>query len=111
MNRALKIAAEKAKNQVPCLFDGAALFEAKAEKYCRTVVAVVAPEEIRLKRIRKRDNLTEEKIFRRFACQKEESFYSQKADITVINDGKTELHELCKKILKYREEQKNGSSL
>lgn len=111
MNRALKIAAEKAKKQIPCLFDGAALFEAKAEKYCRTVVAVAAPKEIRLERIRKRDNLTEEKIFRRFACQKEESFYSQKADITVINDGKTELHELCKKILKYREEQKNGSSL
>ena len=50
-------------------------------------MAVVAPADKRLKRIRLRDDLTEAQARARMAAQQEDSYYTSRAAITLHNDG------------------------
>ena len=54
---------------------------------CDLTVAVVAPADKRLKRIRLRDDLTEAQARARMAAQQEDSYYTSRAAITLHNDG------------------------
>ena len=67
------------------IIDAVALFESGEDKLCDFTVAVVAPEDIRLERIMKRDNITEEKALLRINAQKDESFFTEKADFVLWN--------------------------
>ena len=67
------------------IIDAIALFESGEDKLCDFTVAVVAPEDIRLERIMKRDNITEEKALLRINAQKDESFFTEKADFVLWN--------------------------
>lgn len=76
---------------VASVIDAPLLFEAKGDKVCDTVISVVAPKEIRLERIMERDSITEEQALSRMNVQHEDSFYTSKAEFTVVNDGKTDI--------------------
>ncbi|MBR5234337.1 MAG: threonylcarbamoyl-AMP synthase [Clostridia bacterium] len=78
---------------VASVIDAPLLFEAEGDKVCDTVISVVAPKEIRLERIMKRDSITEEQALSRMNVQHEDSFYTEKSDFTVVNDGKTDIKE------------------
>ena len=67
------------------IIDAIALFESGLDSLCDFNVTVVAPEEIRLERIMKRDNITKEKALERINAQKEESFFTSKADFILWN--------------------------
>lgn len=67
------------------IIDAIALFESGEDALCDFTVAVIAPKEIRLERIMKRDNLTEEKALERINAQKDESFFTKKADFVLWN--------------------------
>lgn len=67
------------------ILDAIALFESGENKLCDFTVAVVAPKDIRLERIMKRDNITEEKALERINAQKDESFFTSQADFVLWN--------------------------
>ena len=67
------------------IIDAIALFESGLADLCNFNVAVVAPKEIRLERIMKRDNITEEKALERINAQKDESFFTSRADFVLWN--------------------------
>lgn len=67
------------------IIDAIALFESGEDKLCDFTVAVVAPMEIRLERIIKRDNLTLEKAMERINAQKSEDFFTRQADFILWN--------------------------
>lgn len=67
------------------IIDAIALFESGEDALCDFTVAVVAPKEIRLERIMKRDNITEEKALERINAQKNESFFTSRADFVLWN--------------------------
>ena len=67
------------------IIDAIALFESGEDKLCDFTVAVIAPKDIRLERIMKRDNITEEKALERINAQKDEKFFTEKADFVLWN--------------------------
>lgn len=67
------------------IIDAIALFESGLDKLCDFTVAVIAPQDIRLERIIKRDNISEEKALERINAQKDESFFTEKADFVLWN--------------------------
>ncbi|MBO5944568.1 MAG: dephospho-CoA kinase [Clostridia bacterium] len=67
------------------IIDAIALFESGLNTLCDFNVAVIAPKEIRLERIIKRDNITEEKALERINAQKDESFFTSHADFVLWN--------------------------
>ena len=77
------------KNNTAILFDAPQLFESGGEVLCDKVIAVTAPFEVRLKRIMRRDSLSEEEALLRIRAQKDEEYYTKRSD-EVINGGQSE---------------------
>jgi len=73
------------------------LYEAKMEKICDYVIAVVAEDKDKIKRICNRDNISEELAKKRLEIQNNNEFFAKKADFVIHNDGSIEKLE---KILK-----------
>ncbi len=67
------------------IIDAIALFESGEDALCDFTVAVVAPLEIRLERIVKRDNLTLQRAMERINAQKDESYFTSRADFILWN--------------------------
>lgn len=67
------------------VLESAILFEAELDKHLDRVVAVLAPERLRLERSMKRDNSSEEQIRSRMATQMSDDELQAKADISVVN--------------------------
>ncbi len=69
------------------LIDAPLLFESGLDAVCSLTVAVLAPEELRLRRIRERDGLTREEALRRMKAQPDEAYYRQRAGAVIENTG------------------------
>lgn len=82
----------KSQNNPIIIFDAAVLLESKMDVLCDYVLAVVAPLEIRRKRIMKRDNLTAENADIRINAQNKDNFYIDNADFVI--DGSLFLEEI-----------------
>ena len=67
------------------IIDAAALFESGFDKKCDIIVVATAPYDVRLQRILKRDNMTLEAAKLRMDAQKNDEFYTDKADIVIKN--------------------------
>ena len=76
----------------------AILYQAGFDSLCGKVMAVTAPEEIRLERVMERDSCTIEKVRARMRAQEIENDIPR-ADILINNDGKTPISTLCKEII------------
>ena len=81
-----------------CFVECAILYQAGFDALCDKVVAVTAPEDIRLKRVIARDHSTMDKVRARMRAQNAEQDLLR-ADIVVNNDGQTPLSTLCEQIL------------
>lgn len=68
--------------------EAAILFESGSSKGCDLVIAVTAPIEIRIDRIKKRDNASETEILARIARQWPAEKVNAMADYVVLNDGR-----------------------
>lgn len=67
--------------------DAIALFESGLAKLCHVTVAVTAPQEDRVQRLMKRDGISEAYARKRIAAQQPESFFVEKCDFELRNDG------------------------
>lgn len=67
----------------PVVLDAPTLFEAGLDSMCRRIVAVTAPEPVRLERVLRRDGLTEDQALGRLRAQPPEEFYRSRADLLV----------------------------
>lgn len=68
------------------LIDAPVLFESGFDKMCECVICVSAPEDVLVKRICNRDNLSEEDARRRLASQKSVHELEERADFVIYND-------------------------
>lgn len=91
----------KGKSAFPIVaIDAAVIFEAGFQKYVDKTIVVTAPEDIRISRVRKRDNLSVEQIKSRMASQMSEAEKIKLSDFTIINDCKHSIIEQTNIILK-----------
>lgn len=67
------------------VLDAPQLFESGSNQICDWIIAVVAPEDIRLRRIMARDQISENSARLRANAQKSEAYYREHADILVRN--------------------------
>ena len=81
------------------LIDAPLLFESGFDKLCRFTVCVCADDETRIKRIVRRDNISEDDARRRLANQTPQSDLISKCDFTVDNSYGRDVTEDVKKIL------------
>ncbi|MBE6623847.1 MAG: dephospho-CoA kinase [Ruminococcaceae bacterium] len=92
------------------VIDAPQLFESGAVNMCDVTVALIADEKTRLSRIIDRDGIDEEYAKKRMASQNDESFFIEKCDYVIYNNGsEKELEEetvafLKKNILHFTED-------
>ena len=67
------------------ILDVPLLFESKLDKLCDYTIGVIAPKTEKIKRICKRDNLSEEKALQRLNNQANDEFYIKKCDFIIEN--------------------------
>ncbi len=89
-----------------CVIDAAALLESDVRLDCKKVAVVFAPEDVRLKRIIERDNLSVTEAKRRMNAQMRDEFYLEKADIIIINDGVTDFESEIQKLFNFIDTEK-----
>lgn len=103
MNRVSRLASRESQvgNQKNLFFiECAILYQAGFDTLCDKVVAITAPEEIRLARVMKRDGTTIKKVRARIHAQEAEKDV-KRADIVINNDGQTPILTLCEEILQF----------
>lgn len=66
--------------------DAPTLIESGLHKECRKVITVVAPPELRARRIAERDHISAEQAQTRIRAQKDDAFYISHADYVLQND-------------------------
>lgn len=71
--------------------DAPTLFEAGLDLECARILAVTAPADERLERIKARDGLTDEQAALRLSAQHGDAFYAERADWVIENGRGTDL--------------------
>ena len=66
--------------------DAIALLESPLRELCKLTVAVLAPPEVRVRRIMVREGISEDYAWSRVRAQKPDEYFSQNCDHTLIND-------------------------
>ncbi|MBR6439566.1 MAG: dephospho-CoA kinase [Bacteroidales bacterium] len=69
------------------LYESAILFEKNYQKFFDKIIFVSASEDIRLQRVMKRDDCTEENVRSRMRLQMSEETKISRADFVIYNDG------------------------
>lgn len=72
------------------LFDAPQLFEAGMDIICDYTVAVISDDELRIRRIKERDNISEEDAIKRLNIQLSDSFFIEKCDFYIENNSSIE---------------------
>ena len=67
--------------------DAIGLFEGGLAELCHVTVAVTAPAEVRVQRLMKRDNISEEYARSRIAAQHDDDWFRQRCDHVLENNG------------------------
>ena len=67
------------------ILDVPLLFESRLDELCDYTIGVIAPNTEKIKRICKRDNLSEEKALQRLNNQANDEFYIKKCDFIIEN--------------------------
>jgi dephospho-CoA kinase len=76
--------------------EAALIFESRMEDMLDYVIAVIAPEEQRIRRIMQRDGTHEEEIRKRIAAQHSDEYFKARADFIIENTGDIRhLHQRC----------------
>ena len=76
--------------------DAIALFEGGLADLCDLTVAITAPADVRVQRLMKRDNISEDYARSRIAAQHDETWFREKCDWTLENNGtEVQFREKC----------------
>ena len=81
--------------------ESAILYESGFDTLCDKVVAVVADEELRFRRVIGRDKTEIDKVRARMRAQLSEQELRRRADLVVMNDGNKNIEELCQFITQH----------
>lgn len=73
------------------IIDAPLLVESKLNEICDIVISVIADEDIKLKRICKRDNINENVASNRIKAQPKNEFYIKNSNIVIINNDNSNL--------------------
>ena len=79
--------------------ESAIMYESGIYKLVDRVLAVVAPEEVRIQRVMARDNISREKVLEWMDRQMPQKELIHKADYVIVNDGQAEIDKQLKKII------------
>lgn len=66
--------------------DAIALLESPLKELCQLTVAVLAPPEVRVRRIMAREGISEQYAWARVRAQKPDGYFSQHCDYVLVND-------------------------
>ena len=80
-----RTAEEIAKGSENVVIDGATIIESGCGKFCDVLVSVTADENVRTRRIIRRDGISREEAEKRVSAQKPEEFYIENSDIVIEN--------------------------
>ena len=80
--------------------ESALMFESGIYKLVDKVVAVVAPKEIRIRRVMERDHISLEKVLEWMNRQMDQEEIIQKSDYVIFNDGETDIDQQLKNIIR-----------
>jgi dephospho-CoA kinase len=81
--------ADENKESPYVLKEAAIIFETGANKALDFVISVLAPEELRIKRVMQRDQMDAHEVKARIMKQLSEDELIKRSDFTIVNDGKT----------------------
>ena len=76
----------RAKGKTLVAIDAIGLLESPLKDLCSAPVAVIAPPEVRVKRIMARESISEEYAWSRVRAQKPDDYFTQGCDYTLWND-------------------------
>lgn len=82
-----RIADFKAQGFDKIIYDAPLLFESETDKLCDSIVSVIAPKEVRIKRVVSRDNMPLSEIEKRIKAQHDESYYTEKSNYVIYNNS------------------------
>ena len=82
------------------VFESAIIFENGLEKYFDKIIAVVAPQKLRIERVKMRSGLSRKEILNRIKNQTSSKTLRQRADYVIINDDRTAIIPQVESILK-----------
>lgn len=82
------------------VFESAIIFENGLEKYFDKIISVVAPQKLRIERVKRRSGLSRKEILNRIKNQTSSKTLRQRADYVVINDDRTAIIPQVERILK-----------
>lgn len=71
------------------VYDAPLLFESGTDSLCDKIVTVIADKAVRIERIKRRDNLTDEQARDRLKAQHDDEFYTLKSDFVIVNNDDT----------------------
>lgn len=80
------------------VLESAILYEAGLDQHLDRVVAVLAPEQLRVERAMQRDGATEEQIRSRMAAQMDDDTLRARADISMVNIFEEELEPMVQEL-------------
>ena len=86
--------------------ESAILFDGGLQDLCSTIVAVVAPLDVRIARVMQRDGATREHVKLRIANQRDDAYFRTHANI-IVNDGAADIDSEINKII---ENQRNAAA-
>ncbi len=78
---------QKADSKIAAIIDAPLLYESGFDKECDVIIAVISDKEARTKRIMSRDSISLDDANKRLNNQGDDSFYTQKADYVITNNG------------------------
>lgn len=78
----------------------AILFESGFDQYVDKVVCVTAPEDVRIQRVMRRDNISRQKVLEWIGKQMPQAEVLKKSDFEIINDGKANVEAQLREIIK-----------
>ena len=70
--------------------DAIALLESGLKELCQATIAVVAPPEVRVRRIMTREGISEEYAWSRVKAQKGDDYFTGGCDVTLVNNCPTQ---------------------
>ena len=93
---------------LPCVvIDAPLLIEAGMQQGCDLTICVLAPADVRIRRLMQRDGRSESELRARVQAQPDDTFYRAHADAVIVNDGtatKEQLRARVNDILAHRED-------
>lgn len=70
-----------------CIKEAAILFESGTYKDCNYIIVVTAPDKLRIARVMKRENCSQEEVMLRISRQLQQEELIQRADFVITNDS------------------------